>query len=123
MKTLRLEDIQLDPSLGRVTKPARKKPKARGHFLKGPIPTHWLIKANRAGGSSLAVGNILWHLCGLRQGEQTILLTTVECKKWGVSRESKRRALEALESAGLIAVERRGSKNPLVTILDGEPHD
>ena len=123
MEKFNLEDIALDSSWEGNTPPTRRrgkgKPKTEGRFIKGPVPLPWLIEANKAGGSSLAVGNILWHLSGLKRGKRTVALTTVMCKEWGVGRESKRRALEALEEAGLIRVEHRGNKNPLVTILDG----
>ena len=37
---------------------------------------------------------------------------------FGIARHAKYRALEALEAAGLISVERRPKKGPIVTILD-----
>ena len=67
------------------------------------------------------VGVILWHLSGLKKDKRTVLLTSVECGQWGICRQSKGRALEALEKAGLVAIERRGNKNPLVTLIDDIP--
>jgi DNA-binding transcriptional ArsR family regulator len=116
-----IESLRLDPSLVGEVKPIAKRRRLKGRFLKGPIPTDWLIKALRVGkGSGLGIGNVLWHLSGLKNGERTVLLTTTECERWGITRQSKGRALGALENAGLVTVERHGKRNPLVTILDGE---
>ena len=46
-----------------------------------------------------------------------VVLTSARLKQSGIGREDKRRALRALESAGLIRVERRSRRNPLVTLL------
>jgi hypothetical protein len=128
MKVLSLDDIRFDGPIGRVKspKPPREKRKIeiKGRFVRGPIPTEWLIKASLAGGSSLTVGLILWHLSGLNRGARTVLLTTVVCKQWGVAPAAKQRALATLENASLVSIERRGKKNPIVTILrGGDEHD
>jgi hypothetical protein len=47
----------------------------------------------------------------------TILVPTEALAKYGVSRKTKRRALEQLQAAGLIAVEHRPNRNPAVTVL------
>jgi hypothetical protein len=39
-------------------------------------------------------------------------------RSFGISKEVKRRALRNFEAAGLITVERRTSKNPIVTLVD-----
>jgi hypothetical protein len=44
------------------------------------------------------------------------LLTSRLLKKYGISRKQKRRALQILQRAGLIAVEQGEGKNPLVTM-------
>jgi hypothetical protein len=40
----------------------------------------------------------------------------------GVSRDAKTDALRKLESLGLISIERRGRKSPVVRIVGGGPH-
>lgn len=50
-------------------------------------------------------------------GESTIPLPNQTLTDMGVSRKVKWRALQHLEQAGLIRVERRGRKSPLVTLL------
>jgi hypothetical protein len=47
----------------------------------------------------------------------TFPFPNVGLAKWGVSRETKRLTLVALEKAGLIKVQRRGRKSPIVTLL------
>ena len=47
-----------------------------------------------------------------------ITLSNVRLSDWGIRRRTKYRALIALESAGIIAVERRPRKNPLVTLRE-----
>jgi hypothetical protein len=48
-----------------------------------------------------------------------LVLSTSALRKLGVSRNSKRRALQQLRQAGLIAVEERPDKNPIVTVRWG----
>jgi hypothetical protein len=86
-------------------------------FLKGPIPLPWLEKAAQLPGRALAVGIVIWYRAGLHSSN-TIVLTSAILNRFGVSRHAKRRALTALEEASLIAVTRRGNKNPEVTILE-----
>jgi hypothetical protein len=41
-----------------------------------------------------------------------------DLERWGIDRRTKSRAVAALESAGLISVERKTHRWPIVTILD-----
>jgi hypothetical protein len=50
-------------------------------------------------------------------GKRTVAVPNGALAKWGVSRETKRRALKELEAGGLIVIERRSRKTPLVTLL------
>ena len=45
-----------------------------------------------------------------------LVLSTSALRKLGVSRNGKRGALQQLRQAGLIAVEERADKNPIVTV-------
>jgi hypothetical protein len=63
----------------------------------------------------------IWFLAGLRNRLGRLNLTTAILARFHVDRYAKSRALKALEGAGLIRVERRGKKNPLVTILEVGP--
>jgi hypothetical protein len=96
------------------TKPKR----IAGEFLKGPIPLPWLTAASElAGKSPLAVGLAVWFEAGRRRSNE-VKLTTAILKRFGVKRKAKYRALQSLETAGLVRVRREPRRNPVVTILD-----
>jgi hypothetical protein len=63
---------------------------------------------------------LVWHYIHYRvwaEGTPTIPLANRALAKMGVDRYTKYRALDCLERAGLIRVERRGRRSPLVTLL------
>jgi hypothetical protein len=100
--------------------PKGKRPPRHKHgekFLKGPIPWEWLTKAAQLPGHGLHVAVGLWFLAGLNK-KSTVMLTSKVLKELGVERRTGYRALEALERAGLVSVERHVGRSPRVTILD-----
>jgi hypothetical protein len=58
----------------------------------------------------------LWHLRGLRRSD-TVVLSNMALESWGIGADAKARALGALERAGLVAVERRVRRSPVVKLL------
>jgi DNA-binding transcriptional ArsR family regulator len=64
----------------------------------------------------LLVGLALWHIKGLR-GADTFTVSNLIVRDWGIQPDAKRRALRALEKAGLITIERQGKRSPLVTLV------
>jgi hypothetical protein len=96
-------------------------PKTRrvnGEFVKGPLPLDWLSSACKLRGKSpLTVALAILFEVGRRKSNQ-IVLTTAICERFGVNRKAKYRGLSALEAAGLILVNRRPRKNPIITVLD-----
>ena len=96
-------------------RPPRHRPGER--FLKGPIPLKWLVRAARLPGRALHVGNAVWYLAGLTRSG-TVKLSNSVLELFGVDRYAKARALEALEQAGLVSVQRQCGKHPTVTIED-----
>lgn len=102
------------PSFPATAPPVRVRSPER--FLKGPVPLPWLCAAACLPGKSLHVGVALWHLAGARRS-QTIALPNALLEGFGVDRFAKRRALDALEQAGLIHVEHHRGRHPLVSIL------
>jgi DNA-binding transcriptional ArsR family regulator len=94
----------------------RRAPHPRGAFIKGPLQVQWLLQARLLGVTALSVGLCLWYLRGLR-GTDSVVLSNITVREWGVSPDAKARALRALEKAGLVTIERRGKRSPLVTIL------
>jgi hypothetical protein len=96
-------------------RPARP---ARGeHFLKGPVPLPWLEQAAKLPGKSLHVGIAVWYASGLTRSRR-ISLSNIAGLRFGLDRNAKYRALGWLEGAGLVAVERKLGRAPVVTILD-----
>jgi hypothetical protein len=76
----------------------------------------------RVGGrarEALLVGLALWHLKGLRR-DNSFLVSNLMLEEWRIQPDAKRRALGALEKAGLIAIERRGKRSPQVTLVVGK---
>lgn len=99
------------------TKPPRHRPGDR--FLKGPIPLDWLTKASMLPGKSLQVGLAVWFRAGTTKSRE-VALTRALAAEFGVDRYAKARALDHLEQAGLVSVQRISGRNPVVTIFDAE---
>jgi hypothetical protein len=66
--------------------------------------------------TALWVGLALWFVRGLR-GADSFLVSNLMMRDWGVLPDAKSRALRKLQKAGLIAIEARGKRSPLVTLL------
>jgi hypothetical protein len=49
---------------------------------------------------------------------KTVVVANQTLSEWGVARQEKYKALRRLEEAGLISVEWRGRRSPLVTLTD-----
>ena len=88
-------------------------------FLRGPIPWNWLCNAALASGrgSGFKLAIVLWHLSGLNRQSKTIKLSGKKLRQMGVDRHAAYRGLKALETVGLIRVERRLGRSPTVTII------
>jgi hypothetical protein len=92
------------------TGPIKRKRKVNGAFVK--LPRAWATKLAEMGasGSTYAVAiEILWRTW--RNRGKAIVLPRIE----HVSRGGRRIALQALEGAGLVVIERRPDKSPSVT--------
>jgi hypothetical protein len=110
----RLPSVPQPAAPVRVSLPTHKKGE---RFLKGPIPMSWLITAARQGGKAFHVGVALWHLAAMKNSARVSLSGSV-LTSFGVSRYSTSRALESLEGAKLVEVERHPGRRSVVTILD-----
>jgi hypothetical protein len=82
-------------------------------FIKFPKMWQACLAEKRADGSAYRVA---LHLLDKASFSEVVPLGNRVLKKHGVSRASKWRALEHLRSAGLIAVEERRGKAPLVKV-------
>jgi hypothetical protein len=100
------------------TRHGRRVSPIRGKFIAGPIDVSWVVQASRLGVKALLVGLALWHLKKLRQAD-TFIVSNLMVQDWGVQPDAKRRALRALEKAGLIRIERQGKRSPRVTLVVG----
>lgn len=89
-------------------------------FLKGPVPLAWLEAAARLPGKSLHAGIALWYAAGILRSAN-VPLSNVSGHRFGCDRNAKYRALAWLEGAGLVRVERKLGRAPVVTILAPEP--
>ena len=81
-----------------------------------PMPLSWFQRACRLPGKASIVATAAWYRSKLA-GRGEFALSQAALTEFGVSRQARYRALEALEGAGLISVRRRPHRNPLVTVL------
>ncbi len=106
MSNQRLPEVQLFPTASVTHAP----------FLKGPIPLWWLEGAGKLPGKALHVGISLWFLSGVTKSD-TVRFNQCQQERYGVKRDAARRAIQALEKANLIAVNRGCGKRQEVTII------
>src|SRR4051794_19139255 len=103
---------------GEAASPAPAVPKRRrgdrGRYLKGPVPWRWLARAMALRGKALAIGLMLWQLRGMARRD-TVLFCLTRAEAEGIPTTTARRAIRALEGAGLVAVERRPGRGLVVT--------
>lgn len=85
--------------------------------MKGPIPGGWLATAAKLPGKALAVALCLWTAAGMVRGRK-IKLTADQLDYFGLGYDATRRGLEALERVGLVNVERRRGRCPVVTLCE-----
>ena len=86
-------------------------------FLWGPIPWSWIEAAMRLPGRSSDVGIILWQVAGMRKN-RIVRFEHKAARSVGIERRAVSRALASLENAGLVEVERKPGRCPVVTLLD-----
>jgi hypothetical protein len=77
----------------------------------------WLQRAARLPGKSMHLAVVLL-LIAIAQKTRCVVLGNLACKRFGLNRNAKYRALCSLESAGLVAIQRKLGRSPIVTILD-----
>lgn len=115
LRSLCLDKKQVAPPVAKVGRPrsyVRKEP-----FIRGPIPWNWWLQAARLRGRALHVASALWRQAGVTNN-LCVNLTSKMADELGLDRHAKARALQALEEAGLVSVQRTNGKNPKVTIIN-----
>ena len=86
-------------------------------FVKGPVLIWWLQKAwTECRPASLVFGLILFYRQGM--GVKPKPITKAEMELFGITRWCKRDALEDLERAGLVKIERLGRRMVPTLVLD-----
>ena len=108
----RLEPAPSKLPTGRENLPPRHAPGEK--FLKGPIPWRWLELAGLLSGKALAVALVVWREAGCRN-ERTV---PVNLSAQRIPRRTVQRGLQELERSGLVSVEHRPGRPPLVTLND-----
>lgn len=84
-------------------------------FVRGPVQLEWLQQAIPLGRKALHVAMAIWYTAGFkRQG--TIKLTRKKLEVFQVTTETARTLLHKFEAAGLVSVDRKRGRSPIVTI-------
>lgn len=123
MPTIDLKGVQIERQpMSRFSSSQRlgpPRPKGGGRFLRGPIPLDWLSRAAALPGRSLHVAIAVWFMAGLKK-TSVVPVSNITGLQFGLDRNAKYRALDWLENANLIKVERRAGRAPIVTILEAK---
>lgn len=109
-------DTTLRPTRS-AAKSARAKPD--GYFVKGPIPLAWLLTAANLGGGPAKAGTLIWFAAGLWGSYYEISLQPRLWQEHFSCRQTFYRALEQLQTAGLIDLDRGRGRSPIVSIRVG----
>ena len=110
-KVMPVRRLQLDVISGKLVSAPKK-----SLFLAGPIPLDWLHKAAELPGKSLNVAFAIWWLNGMAKGKP-LKLTRLSLNSFCVKREAASAALNRLEMAGLIHLQRSHGQRPTISIL------
>ena len=86
-------------------------------YFGGRVPWAWLAEAGRLPGKALQVAMVVRLVSSLEK-TATVKLRQTLLTGIGVDRKSAYRGLAALESAGLVAVDRKRGRLAIVTILE-----
>jgi hypothetical protein len=113
---LNLKSLELPPELLATAKPAKTErlKKRENIFIRTPFI--WWEKLSGYQGQTLAVALYIIHLDWKAQG-RPVKLANGALDSYGIGRRTKWRALTELERLGLISVERRVGKSPIIRIL------
>jgi hypothetical protein len=93
----------------------------RSKFVPGPIWFGWIAACEKAGSGALALA-LAVRGCAKMRGVTAVPLSNALAQEVGLgSADRRRRALIALETAGLVQVDRKPGCAPLVTVLPWSP--
>jgi hypothetical protein len=95
--------------------PLKKPRSSKAPFIKLPVIWEETLAAARASGSTYRVALVLLYIAW-KSGTCVVKLTNVALAKKGVGRKGKAAALLVLRKVGLVTVEERPRKSPIVTL-------
>ena len=122
---LLLSIMSLDSSILKRTSQSRQ----YRQYVRGPLPLKWFQKASNISRTAGVVGLIIWRIAyqkklwgydSQRRTSGHIKVTNHNCKKWGGCGNSKNAALRLMEEAGLIRLDLKRGRSPIVQIIDDE---
>jgi hypothetical protein len=118
--TISDEDIELlsDPD---PHEPKRRRRRKRGRFVKGPILMSWLRRARRLGCQVLWAAVVFQQRANMN-GVKTLKLSLKKLDP-DLPFSTAKWAVQKLEAAGLVRVERRNGVRLEITLLDEEEPD
>ena len=113
-----LEQFQLPNGWQRPARPALgslKRHKGRQFVM---VPLAWKERLSQA--AYIGTYRVALHLLyrDWKEGSRPVLVSNVALAREGVSRWGKWRALRELESLGLVKIERRPRKSPVITVIN-----
>jgi hypothetical protein len=115
---LDLANLRLPPETPVIAVVPRKIKKRRQHYVQ--VPWSWMERLTGATGQTWHLALQLLYLHWKGNGEP-VKLSNGMLRFDGISRQSKWRALAFLEGRGLIAVERRPHKSPIIRLNLSHP--
>jgi hypothetical protein len=107
--------LRLDPGNIPSGPPSKKQSSSKAPFVKLPVIWEEALAGARASGSTYRVALLLLHMAW-KSGTCVVKLTNVGLAKKGVGRKGKAGALLVLRKVGLVSVEERPRKSPIVTL-------
>jgi hypothetical protein len=111
-----IDDFRLEAAPPIAEQPgSERRPRRQDLFVM--VPLEWMHRL--AGAHTAATCTVALHLLfrAFQERQQTIKLANRLLASLGVSRWQKWRALAELEAMGLISVEHRERKSPIITLL------
>jgi hypothetical protein len=109
-----LENLRLSPELQAKARTVTASKRERQQFVKFPWSWADRLRTNRGTTYRVAIHLLYEHW---RASARPIQLSNVALRSQGLSSKSKWRALRELESAGLIRIEPRARKSPVIHVL------
>jgi DNA-binding transcriptional ArsR family regulator len=110
----RLIPTRLVPSDRGKASPASRR---RAKFIKGPLPIGWIADALRCGNSRALPVLLVLKAKADATRESWVKPPAATLQDLGIDRMARSRAIAALERAGLIRVQRRRGRPPLVSLV------